>query len=276
MQPDDVLPDRASATPRWVRTFGIIAVVLLLLALLVIVGGVGGPHGPDRHMMHAGDAHGGPEWELLVLVGVLAFASVALNGRWLAAVGAGRRWPTIARARPRTTMTPRLRKLVLTAHVTSSVGFLGAVASFLALAVAGLAVADAQMARAAYQAMAVITWAVIVPSSFAALLTGVAQSLWSPWGVVQHYWVLVKLLLTLFTTVVLLVQTGPIGIMAEAAATTAVSSADLRGLRISLVGHAAGGLLVLVVATVLSIYKPRGLTRHGMRQQRARAAPPQS
>jgi hypothetical protein len=35
-------------------------------------------------------------------------------------------------------MTPRLRKFALTAHVTSSVGWLGAVAAFLALAVAGL------------------------------------------------------------------------------------------------------------------------------------------
>jgi len=34
-------------------------------------------------------------------------------------------------------MTPRLRKFVLTAHVTLSVGWLGAVAGFLALAIAG-------------------------------------------------------------------------------------------------------------------------------------------
>lgn len=35
-------------------------------------------------------------------------------------------------------MTPALRKLNLTAHITSSVGWLGAVASFLALSIAGL------------------------------------------------------------------------------------------------------------------------------------------
>lgn len=48
------------------------------------------------------------------------------------------------------TMTPRLSKFALTAHVTSSVGWLGAVAGFLALAVAGLTSQDAQMVRAAY------------------------------------------------------------------------------------------------------------------------------
>ena len=51
------------------------------------------------------------------------------------------------------TMTPRLRKFALTAHVTCSVGWLGAVAGFLALAVAGLTSQDAQMVRAAYLAM---------------------------------------------------------------------------------------------------------------------------
>jgi hypothetical protein len=53
-------------------------------------------------------------------------------------------------------MTPRLRKLVLTAHVTFSVGWLGAVAAFLALAASGLACQDAQRVRADYLAMALI------------------------------------------------------------------------------------------------------------------------
>lgn len=67
------------------------------------------------------------------------------------------------------TMTPRLRKFALTAHVTSSVGWLGAVAGFLALAVAGLTSQDAQMVGAAYLTMELTTWFVIVPLSLASL-----------------------------------------------------------------------------------------------------------
>ena len=52
------------------------------------------------------------------------------------------------------------RKLVLTLHVTSSVGWLGAVAAFLALAVAGR---DDEMVRAAYLAMELVTGFIIVP-----------------------------------------------------------------------------------------------------------------
>jgi len=50
-------------------------------------------------------------------------------------------------------MTRRLRKVVLTAHVTFSVGWLGADAGFLALAIVGMTSQDSQMVRAAYFAM---------------------------------------------------------------------------------------------------------------------------
>jgi len=164
-------------------------------------------------------------------------------------------------------MTPRVRKFALTTHVACSVGFLGAVASFLALAVAGLTSQDAQTVRAAYLAMELTTWSVIVPLGFASLLTGLVQSLGTPWGLFRHYWVLVKLLLTLLTTVVLLLQTRPVTYMAAVAAERTLSAAELRGLRSSLVWpHAAGGLLLLLVTTTLSVYKPRGMTRYGWRK----------
>ncbi len=164
-------------------------------------------------------------------------------------------------------MTPSLRKFALTAHVTSSVGWLGAVAAFLVLATAGLTSQDAQMVRAAYLAMEMIAWFVIVPLAFASLLTGLVQSLGTKWGLFRNYWVLVKFVLTILATVVLLLQTGSIAYLADVAAETTLSSADLREARISLVAHAGGGLLVLLVPMILSVYKPRGMTRYGQRKQ---------
>lgn len=46
-------------------------------------------------------------------------------------------------------MTARVRKLALTAHITFSVGWLGAVAGFLALSIAGLVSQDDEMVRGA-------------------------------------------------------------------------------------------------------------------------------
>jgi hypothetical protein len=154
------------------------------------------------------------------------------------------------------------RKLVLVLHVTSSLGFLGAVGAFLALAVAG-ATAELPTALAVYQAMHVVTWQVIVPLAFASLVIGIIQSLGTPWGVFRYYWIIVKLVLTVLAVVVLMLQTSTVDALAAAA-----REGDLMGLagaRFSMVLHGSGGAVVLLIATVLSVYKPRGLTRYGAR-----------
>ena len=155
--------------------------------------------------------------------------------------------------------------MMLTAHVTSSVGWLGAVAAFLALAIAGVTSDDPQRARAAYLAMELTGWWVIVPLCLASLVTGVVQGLGTEWGVLQHYWVVVKLLMTVLATIVLLVHMKPIGHVAGVAARDALERGDLRGLRLQLVADAAAALVVLLVATTLSVYKPRGKTRYARR-----------
>lgn len=166
-------------------------------------------------------------------------------------------------------MTPLVRKIALIAHIVTSVGSLGAVAGFLALAVAGLASEDTRMMTSVYIAMDVIARSVILPLLFASLMTGLIQSLGTTWGLFRHYWVLAKLLLTVFTAIVLMLQMDGIAYIAAKAAETALSSADLVDLRRSLVAHAAGGFAVLLVATVLSVYKPRGLTRYGWRRSQS-------
>ena len=109
---------------------------------------------------------------------------------------------------------------------------------------------------------------VIVPLAFASLLSGLIQSLGTPWGLFRHYWVLVKLLLTTFATIVLLAKMPLIGYAARRAAETTPSSADLHAAGIQLAVHATGGLLVLLVITALSVYKPWGLTGYGQRKRR--------
>jgi hypothetical protein len=162
---------------------------------------------------------------------------------------------------------PPLRRLVLLTHVVSSVGFLGAVAVFVVLAVAGISSPDPLKVRAAYLAGEMITWRLIVPLCFASLLTGLAVSLGTSWGLFRHYWVLIKLLITLFVTLVLMIHTRPVSEMAQLAAGMSPFTPDLLGAQIQLVVASGGGVLALLAAATLSIYKPRGLTRYGWRKQ---------
>src|SRR5205809_4761205 len=116
-------------------------------------------------------------------------------------------------------MKPNLRKFVRTAHVIFTVGWFGAVAAFLVLAIVGLTNPDTQMVRAAYLAADLITRFVIVPLSLLPLLlTGPLLSLGTPWGLFRHYWIIVKLVINILSTLILLVHMQPISYMARVAA----------------------------------------------------------
>jgi hypothetical protein len=165
-------------------------------------------------------------------------------------------------------LPPRLRKLALTAHVTASVGWLGAVVAFLTLSVTGLTSQNPQTVRGAYLVMELTGWAVLVPLSLASLLTGLISSLGSAWGLFRHYWVLFKLAINLVATIVLLLYMQTLASLADAAAPTTLSDNELGGLRDpSPTLHAAAALLLLLAATTLAIYKPRGMTPYGQRTQ---------
>jgi len=165
------------------------------------------------------------------------------------------------------TMTPPLRKLVLTVHLTCSVGWIGAVIAYLALVIAAMTSQEARMLQAVWIAMEVIGWYVIVPLALAALLTGLVMALGTPWGLFRHYWVLISLVLTIFATVVLLVHMQTVSDVAGRAAAT--PGAAVGGLPGEFV-HAGVGMLVLLVIQVLNMYKPRGTTPYGWRKQQER------
>ena len=164
------------------------------------------------------------------------------------------------------TFSPVLRRLAFTTHVTSSVGWVGAVMVFVALAGVGLTSRDEVTVRGAYLVMAPAAWFVLVPLAHASLVSGVALSLGTAWGLFRHYWVVFKLLINLVATVILLIYMGTFRQMSRVAADP---SYDLDAVRnASPVLHATLALLILIVATVLAVYKPRGMTRYGWRKER--------
>lgn len=161
-------------------------------------------------------------------------------------------------------MAPGARKFMLTAHVVSSLGWLGAVVVYLALVVAALSTNDPEAVRAAWWALQVALWFVIIPLSLVSLLSGIVQGLGTPWGLFRHYWVLFKLLLTVFAIAILLLHVPTVISLAAAAARQ--PRVDPGGLVGELV-HGGGGLLVMLVITTLSVYKPRGETGFGRRNR---------
>ena len=163
-------------------------------------------------------------------------------------------------------MAPALRKLVLAAHLSVAVGWIGAAAAYLALGVAAATAEDGDTVRAAWIMMELTGWYVIVPLALASLATGIVMALGTTWGVFRHYWVLFSLALTVLATVVLLVHMRDVSVLAETA--RAAQGPDLpAGLAGGDLLHPGLGLVVLLVIQVLNVYKPRGMTRYGQRKQ---------
>lgn len=162
-------------------------------------------------------------------------------------------------------MSTGFRKFALTAHVVSSVGWLGAVAAFLVLSIAGLRSQNPETVRGAYVAMNLIGLFMIVPLSFAALVSGLVQSLRTQWGLFRHYWVLVKFTLTLGATFLLLLHqfTAVAGAASRVSAAPIGTLPEVGSLGTQLVGDAGVAILVLLVTATLSVYKPWGRTNYG-------------
>ena len=158
-----------------------------------------------------------------------------------------------------------MRKFILLTHVVTSVGLLGAVASFLLLSIFGIVSSNVQLVQASYVLLMPLTAYLILPLVVASLVIGIISSLGTPWGLVRYYWVAAKLLLTSVTAIVLLLQMNAISQLSTIAAARLVTDAEM-GLRIRMIVHAGGGLGVLLLIMILSLWKPKGVTPFGQRQ----------
>jgi len=140
--------------------------------------------------------------------------------------------------------------------------------AYVVLNVPALGSSDEATVRAAYLMMEPVAWYAVTPLAVLSLVTGVVQSLGTPWGLLRHYWVLISLSITAFANLVLLLHLPAVSELADRAATPGTDVFALGGDLL----HSLGGLLLLLVPLVLNMYKPRGLTRRGWRAQRQRAA----
>lgn len=162
------------------------------------------------------------------------------------------------------TIDRRVRLGLLTVHLVTSVGWMGAAACYLVLGIAAGLSGDPGAIRSAWATLDLLGWTVVVPLAVAALATGLAVSLSTAWGLFKHWWVVLSLALTSFATLITVLHMLDVSDTARRAA-TATSGELLR-----LGGdafHPGAGLLVLLVVAILNVYKPRGQTRASSSQR---------
>jgi hypothetical protein len=169
--------------------------------------------------------------------------------------------------RPRR-LSPPLYRLALVTHLAVSVSWLGVV---LAKLVLGLAAVTAAPGAAAglYLALGALNVA-FPPLAIATVVSGVALSLGTRWGLLRHTWVVTKLLLTV-GVIATAVRVGD-GVVQGALAGPpgpVLGDGTLAGLAaapaVRLLALTVAHLLMLALATVLSVYKPWGRSWLGRR-----------
>jgi hypothetical protein len=137
------------------------------------------------------------------------------------------------------------RKSLLVAHVTASVGLLGATSSSLLLAI----VAGGE--RDVYELISLQSAVFGIPLSFLALFTGIALGYATKWGVLRHWWTTLKLGLLVGVIVNGALMIGP----------TTAQLADGDGSSARLIAAASLSVSMLALSVGLSVYRPGGRVR---------------
>jgi hypothetical protein len=172
-------------------------------------------------------------------------AGSALRPTTIAAVAATVQ-PVMAAQFP---MSPSLRRAVLTVHIVASVGLLGDCAGIVAINIRAATTGDPALAAASYELLEMFSIVFGIPLSFASLGTGLALGLSSKWGLLRYRWVTGKLLLNISVILVGALVIGP----ANAAMVDGRGGAEA-----TLIAAGAYDVLVLLLATGLSVFKPGG------------------
>lgn len=171
-----------------------------------------------------------------------------------------------------------LYRLLLAAHVVVSGGWLGVVVSKLALLLAAATTAGRGASGALYESVRVVD-AVFPPAAVATLVTGVLLSLGTKWGLLRHYWVATKLVLTVGVIATALgIGERLVRLSTSESSARAVDEGTIVGQILGallapttlLISLSAAHLIMLGVATVVSVYKPWGKTRFGRSEKTVR------
>ncbi|WP_020667134.1 hypothetical protein [Amycolatopsis nigrescens] len=155
------------------------------------------------------------------------------------------------------------RKLLVVLHVLTSVSGVGAVLAELLVLAGAVSQTDPAGQDAALRFAEQVVYSVGIPLLTVGVVVGVLSALTSPWGLFKHTWVLKKLLLTLVNLAVPVLVVGP--------RVTEVADGSLAAWLVF--GGLGVQLLLFVLATVLSVYKPKGRVGAGNRPATRDRAP---
>ncbi|HYZ36387.1 MAG TPA: hypothetical protein VE673_06640 [Pseudonocardiaceae bacterium] len=165
--------------------------------------------------------------------------------------------PSLAAALAHLPQVPRLPKRVrstlLTVHVAASAGWLGLIGALVVLEVIGLDSSDPALRMGISVAMTAIAFWILVPLVFASLCTGLVLALGTSWGLTRHWWLLAKSGIAAALTAT--------GVALMLPRLPHVLAGEGEPIQLNTLAVRSAALVLLLVATGISVAKPWGKTR---------------
>jgi hypothetical protein len=151
---------------------------------------------------------------------------------------------------------------VLAVHVIASVALIGSSASTVGIALAASGAERPGDAHVLYATARTLVYALAIPLSLTALVTGIALGLGTHWGILRHRWVTAKL--ALLVAVILngaLVVRPLIGELIDATSAMGAPPRDIAATRWALPAAAALNIAFAAASAILAVFKPGGRLR---------------
>lgn len=167
----------------------------------------------------------------------------------------------------------RTRQSLVFLHVVVSLGWMGAGAANVVLAVTAATTVSAEVRRVCYHMIERIDAVLVIPGAFGALVSGVVLSLITPWGLTRYWWVLLKLVLTV---AVIVYSTLAVGVWVEESIEATAVSSSPSPVDLPLAWGAGVNIVSFLLMTWASIAKPWGRTPWARTTTPRRSAPASS
>ncbi|UUZ83686.1 hypothetical protein LJK88_07655 [Paenibacillus sp. P26] len=172
-------------------------------------------------------------------------------------------------------LSMKKKQLIIVIHVLSVVCWLGGAMAMLLLGMYMLKAENGEQLYYTLDNMHLIDVVFIRYTALVALLTGIVLSVWTNWGLFKHYWILIKLILTLALIAFGIEYMGDwlsqIVRMAKQERFLALSDAAFLKASYSLIGGALANIVSLVFMTAISYFKPFGKMKPIVRKSKPQA-----
>lgn len=159
-------------------------------------------------------------------------------------------------------LSQKKKQLLVAVHVISVASWIGGTLGMLLLAIYLNSAANGEQLLYTLASMEIIDENLLKYPALLTLLTGILLSVWTQWGLIKHYWVAIKLILTVVTIMIGILflndWTASLAVMIEDMGFATLHNQDFRRTWSSILVTSSFNLFCLFLMVFITYYKPFG------------------